>query len=376
MKKIFNNIEPFLNNLEKKSVIYALKKREISTYGSLSKKFEDKISKLTKYKYTIGLNSGSSGLFLSFKSLNTKKGDIIITSTYTFVATINSIIAADCKPWIFDVEKKNLGINLDQVSDQLKKRCYKRGKFLYHKTLKKRIVAICPVIFSGFNINYKRLKKLANRHNLKIVADSAGAIGSFNSNRHISRHTDINVISFNGNKLITTGGGGTVSTNNYQIYKKINSLSANCVTKKKYVHSDNGFNMKMTNIHAAVGLAQLKKKEHIFMKKKKICDTYLDKIKNEKLEIIYNKDNIPWVFPIIIKNVNLKKKIVKHFKKKNIILNDFWVPMHNQSFKQKLILNDFKNINYLKNKILLLPSDINLSISIINKIAKELNKFC
>ena len=112
------------------------------------------------------------------------------------------------------------------------------------------------------------------------------------------------------------------------------------------------------------------------MKKKKICDTYLDKIKNEKLEIIYNKDNIPWVFPIIIKNVNLKKKIVKHFKKKNIILNDFWVPMHNQSFKQKLILNDFKNINYLKNKILLLPSDINLSISIINKIAKELNKFC
>lgn len=376
MKKIINNnnIEPFIDNLELKNLKNALQKKEISTYGSFTKKFEDKISHFTNYKYTIGVNSGSSGLFLAFKSLNPQQDEIIITSTYTFVATINAIIASGCKPWIFDIEEKNLCINLEKLSSELNKNLVKKGKFYYHKIYKKKVIGICPIIFSGFDLDSKKLKKIAAKYNLKVITDSAGAIGLFENKKNFSNFSDINVISFNGNKLLTTGGGGTVSTNNYRIYKSIRSYSSNCTTKSKYVHHDNGFNMRMTSIHASIGLAQFKKKNKIFKLKKKISNTYLEGIKNLKIKTIFKKKDIPWVFPIIAKNFSVKNKIINYLKKDNIILNEFWIPMHDQPFKKKMILSSFDNINRLKNRILILPSDINLKLSIIKKIINRLNK--
>ena len=374
MKKITNNIEPFIGNEELKSLKNAISKKEISTYGSITKKFEDKISNFTNYKYTIGVNSGSSGLFLAFKSLKPKKDEIIITSTYTFVATINSIIASGCKPWIFDVDENNLCLNLDKLSIELEKNLVKKGKFYYHKIYQKKVIGICPVIFAGYELNLKRLKKIAVKFNLKIISDSAGAIGLFQNQKNFSRFSDINIISFNGNKLLTTGGGGTISTNNYEIYKSIKSYISNCTTKTKYIHHDNGFNMKMTNIHASIGIAQLKKKNKIFKLKKKICNTYLKEIKNIKIKTLCKKKDIPWIFPIITQNFLVKNQIKKYLKKENIILKEFWIPMHDQPFKKKMILSNFNNINRLKNRILILPSDINLKLSIIKKITDKLNK--
>ncbi len=374
MKKISNNIEPFIGNEELKSLRNAIKKKEISTYGSITKKFEDKISNFTNYKYTISVNSGSSGLFLAFKSLNPNKDEIIITSTYTFVATINSIVASGCKPWIFDVDENNLCLNLDKLSKELNEKLIKKGKFYYHKIYKKKVIAICPVIFSGLEINLNKLKKIALKFNLKIISDSAGAFGLFKNQKNFSSYVDINVISFNGNKLLTTGGGGTISTNNYKVYKSIKSYSSNCTTKSKYIHHDNGFNMRMTNIHASIGIAQLGKKNKIFKLKRKICSVYLKGIKNNKIKTLCKIKDIPWVFPIITQNSFIKNKIKNYLKENNINLNEFWIPMHNQPFKEKMIFSNFNNIDKLKNRILILPSDINLKLSVVKKITDKLNK--
>ena len=151
---------------------------------------------------------------MSFKSLKIKEGDIVLTQSYTFGATINSIVHAGGNPFLFDIYEKTLSINLEQVENYLIKDTYKKGNFYFDKKTKKRVYCICPVLSFSIVPDLKKLKHISKKYNLKIILDAASALGSKFYKKSLENFSDIVVYSFNGNKSYTSGGGGIISTNN------------------------------------------------------------------------------------------------------------------------------------------------------------------
>ncbi len=375
MKNI-NIFEPTIFIESRKKLAESLKDNQISTHSkTIINKFEANISKIDGSKKTVALNSGSTALFLSMKALGIKENDLVIMPSYTFVATANAAVLNKAQPWFFDIEKNSITLDLVQVFKTLLKKTYKKGKFYYHKKTKQRVFAICPVYTLGFIPDLIKIKKISKKFNLKIISDAACALGSKFQNKKIIKYSDAVCYSFNGNKSITSGGGGAVSTNNVNLAKKIQLFSTNYKTGN-YFHSNLGFNLRITGIHAALGLGQIKNFKKIENIKSKIYNKYLSFFKKNNFNTFYpqkNTKHIQWLNFLILKN-NIKKHIFLKAKKNKINLNYFWMPMHLQPYLKKNLKESLANTQFIWKKILVLPSSLHLSKKEFDKIFKFLEK--
>ena len=165
---MINILEPFLGEDEKRQVLLSLKKNEISTFGYFAKEFEKKSKKITNSKFNLAVNSGSVALYLAHKVCNLNSGKIVLAPSYTFVATISSIVHAGATPWLFDISPSSLCINIDQVESFLKNNTFKKNNITYlHKT-KEQVSAICVVLTFSLIPDLKKINHLAKKYNLKI----------------------------------------------------------------------------------------------------------------------------------------------------------------------------------------------------------------
>jgi perosamine synthetase len=268
VQKMKSIIEPSLTNLEKKFLLDAFKKKEISTYGEYPKKLEILISELTKSKYNLSLTSASVALYLAFKILDLKKNDLVITTSYTFAATTSSINHNQAQPLLFDISEKTFCIDLDQLENYLKNKTFKKEGYTFCKKLKKKIHSICVVLTFSIIPDLQKIKKLSKQYNFKIVIDGACAIGSYFKNLPLTQYSDIVVYSFNGNKTLTSGGGGVLSTDKKTYFQQGKLLSTNAKVNKNYEYLFPAHNFKITNIHAAIGYGQLLRYNNIILKKR------------------------------------------------------------------------------------------------------------
>lgn len=373
-----NLFEPTLPSISKKLLGECVKKNEISTYSKkIINSFEKEISILSGSKHTVAVNSGSVALYLSFKSLGIKSNDLVIMPSYTFIATGTSVIYAGGKPWLFDINSNQLTIDLKQVELALKNDTYKKGKFYYYKKTHSRIFAICPVYTLGFLPDLVKIKKIARKYNLKIIADAACALGSKYNNKKLSYYNDCVCYSFNGNKSFTSGGGGAISMNNKKIWKNCSLLSTNGKIGN-YFHKILGHNFKITGLHAAIGLGQLKNFKKIKTQRNKIKNNYLKFFKNNDLRTFFSQNNsdiIQW-FNFYFENTKQKAfKVINFMNKNKIYLSKFWRPLHLQPCIKNAIVKNQKNTNNLWEKIIILPSSNNLSYRQMNHIKSKLKIF-
>ena len=366
---------PNLSKIEKKFINQALNKNEISTYGGNVLKLEDNLNKYTGARYNLAVNSGSSGLILSYLSSGIADNDLVIMPSYTFAATANSLYHAGGVPWFFDIDKSTFCLNIKQVDNILGKTTYQRNKQCFLKKNKQRVFAITPVFTFGLLPNLNELKKVAKKYNLKIIADAACALGSkFNGKNH-SSYTDISVFSLNGNKSFTAGGGGIISTNNKKTYMTARSLATNSKTKN-YNYNDIGFNLRITNLHASIALAQLSRFNEIYKHKIKISKIYEENL--TKFKFLPKNSwckNILWFNAVIFKNKLELSKVLKLMKKKKINCANFWKPLHLQDPYKKFKKENLDFTDKIWNTILVLPSSSGLKKKDLNKIIKTLNTF-
>lgn len=364
---------PNISSVEKKIVNKAINKNEISTYGSNVLKLEEKLKRYTGSKYNLAVNSGSSGLSLAYLSSGILKNDLIIMPSYTFAATANSVYHAGGLPWFFDIDKDTFCINTKQLNQVLKKNTFQKNKQCFLKKNKQRVFAITPVFTFGLLPNLKELKKVAKKYNLKIIADAACALGSKFENKNHTDYSDISIFSLNGNKSFTAGGGGIVSTNNKRFFLKAKSLATNCKTKN-YNYSGIGFNLRITNLHASIALAQINRFIEIYNKKKRITEIYENRLKKFKFlpKNLWCK-NILWFNVIILEKKNNLSKVLKFIKSKKINCASFWKPLHLQNPYKKFKKENLDYTNEVWNKILVLPSSSNLNKLDLNEVIKTIN---
>jgi len=370
-----------------KNSIYYLKKcvneNYVSTSGNLIKQFEEKISRYTHSKYAVALNSGTSALHLALKVVGVEKQDEVIVPTLTFIATVNAVLYNNCSPIFMDCDDY-YNMDVDKVLSFLDKETIFKKNFTYNKKTKKRIYAIIITHVWGNAANLLKLVKFCKKKNIKLIEDASESLGTFykKNKSHTGTIGDVGVFSFNANKIITTGCGGMLLTNNKKYYKLTKYFSAQAKDDDIYfVHNNVGYNYRMTNISAALGIGQVNIIRKILDKKEKIKNLYIKYLKEKKWVHFFNGPNYSknnnWMNVI---QVDLKqkktslKKIINFFEKKGIQLRPAWNLNHKQKPFRSFESYKIKNAIKLYKNSLCIPSSSNLNSKDIKRIIDIFDK--
>ena len=336
--------EPYFCGNEWNYVKKTLDENYVSSIGSFVNKFEDQIKKFTKSKYVIPVVNGTEALHLSLVACGVKSNDEVLLPTITFVGTANSIIYSGAIPHFIDSEFETLGIDPLKLEKYLKKITIKKGKFYFNKKTKRRIKAIMPVHVFGNICKIDKILKIAKKYKLVVIEDAAEALGSFFKNKHAGTFGLVGCFSFNGNKILTTGGGGAIITNSKLLAKKIKHLSTTAKINHRweYIHDAIGYNFRMPNINAALGSAQIENLNKFLISKRKLFLKYCkDFSKVNDVRLIKNPEfskSNNWLNTIFIKNSSIKKrnKVLSFGQKNRIFLRPVWKPLHTLKHLNKM----------------------------------------
>jgi perosamine synthetase len=336
--------EPYFCGNEWNYVKKTLDENYVSSIGSFVNKFEDQIKKFTKSKYVIPVVNGTEALHLSLVACGVKSNDEVLVPTITFVGTANSIIYSGAIPHFIDSEFETLGIDPLKLEKYLKKITIKKGKFYFNKKTKRRIKAIMPVHVFGNICKIDKILKIAKKYKLVVIEDAAEALGSFFKNKHAGTFGLVGCFSFNGNKILTTGGGGAIITNSKLLGKKIKHLSTTAKINHRweYIHDAIGYNFRMPNINAALGSAQIENLNKFLISKRKLFLKYckgFSKVNDVRLikNPEFSKSN-NWLNTIFIKDSSIKKrnKVLSFGQKNRIFLRPVWKPLHTLKHLNKM----------------------------------------
>ena len=355
---------PSLIGNEKKYIIKSLNKNYVSSAGPDVERFEKKISRITGAKYSIAVSSGTAALHLSLKALNIKKNDEILIPTLNYIASSNATIYCDANPHFIDIEKKTLGVDCNKLEKYLLKNTFFINKKTYNKNTKRLIKAIIPTHMFGHPVNMSELAKLAKKFNLQIIEDASEALGSYYKGKHLGTFGQVGVISFNGNKIITTGGGGIVITNNKVLANKVRHLSnvAKIYKKHETEHDIVAFNYKMPNINAVLGIAQLENLKKFLKFKRNLFIKYKKNLSKFKGIIVFkeplNGKSNYWLQTLIInsKFKNIKKELFKYANIEGVAIRSAWTLMHKNKYLKRFPKMDLSNANKIQKSIINIPS--------------------
>jgi len=336
----------------------------VSSVGSFVEKFENKIKKFTNSKYCISVVNCTEALHLSMVACGVMKNDEVIVPSITFAGTANAIVYAGAIPHFVDSETESLGIDPFKLHRYLEKITVKRGNHFYNKKTKRLISAIIPVHVFGNICKIDEILKISKKYNLLMIEDAAEALGSFFKKKHAGTFGLVGCISFNGNKIITTGGGGAIITNNKSLAEKIKHLSTTAKVSHayEYIHDAVGYNFRMPNINAALGCAQMENLNKFLKSKRKLFLKYCSEFsKNTNIMIIKNPINSKsnnWLNTIFIKNLSVKtKKQILNFAHKNkIYLRPVWRPLHQLSHFKSMPRMNLDQANTIYASCINLPS--------------------
>ena len=336
-KKKFKNKKIYLHepDIKKSDHIYLKKcisENNISSTGKFIQKFEKKISNFTGSKYVVLTNSGTSALHISCLLSNIKKEEEVLVPSFTFVATVNVIKYCNATPHFVEVEHKNLNIDFIKLRKYLKKISRIQGNKCINKKTGKRIRAIIAVHVFGHPVNIKSLLEISKEFKLEVIEDAAEALGSFFKKKHVGTFGKFGTLSFNGNKIITCGSGGAILTNSKILDAKARHLVATAKINHpfKFIHSETGYNYRLSNINAAIGLSQLNRIEKMIKQKRSLYKFYQEIFLNIKYFSLIkepkdSKSNY-WLQSIIIKKTfsHLTEQIIKNLISKKIFVRSGW----------------------------------------------------
>ena len=366
-KTIYPVSIPYISQRDINSVNKVLKNGWISSDGPEVRKFESEFSKFIGRKYSVTVSSGTAALEIAIKALGIKKNDEVLIPNFTIISNALAVVKQQAKPVLVDCNLENWNIDINQLENKINK---------------KTKAIIITHIYSFAN-DMDKILKICRKYRIFVIEDAAEVIGLKYKDKKCGSFGDISTFSFYANKQITTGEGGMISVNKFDLYNKCKSLRNLCFGKlNRFNHEDIGWNYRMTNIQAALGLSQIKNINKIVKKKIMIGRQYYKNLKlNKNLTILppfisYSK-NIYWVVGILIKNKKIKSSLLAiELRKFGIMTRPFFWPMHEQQIFKKMKLfkkSKFPNSSYLARYGLYLPSYYNLNNKQIDYISSVVN---
>ena len=353
--------EPYLDETDKTQLIKTIDSTFVSSVGPLVNEFEKKVSEFTGSKYAIAVVNGTAALHLSLDIIGVKEGDEVLTQSLNFIASTNAIHQCNARPVFIDVSKETLGMCPDSLSSFLENECILTKEGCMNKKTKKILKACIPMHTFGFPCSIGEIKEICTKFNIKIVEDAAESLGSFAGSKHTATFGDLGVFSFNGNKIMTTGAGGMIVTNNKELASlaKHKAATARLEDKWNFVHDMPAFNYRLPNLNASLGISQIEKLPLLLKDKRKIALEYFNWGKengyNFKLETPGTTANY-WLNTLITKDSSERDNVLEGTNSLGVMTRPVWVPMHRLDFNKEFQSVDLSNTNWLAERIVNFPS--------------------
>lgn len=359
--------EPLLNGNEKKYLCECIDTGWIGSDGPFVRKFEEAIANYVGRKYAVAVTNGTSALELAVVALEIGHGDEVIMPTFTIISCAQSVVKLGAKPVFIDSDYRTFNMNVEDIE----------------KKITPKTKAIMVVHIYGLPVDMNPVLDLAKKYNLKVIEDAAEAIGQSYRGKRCGSFGDISTFSFYPNKHITTGEGGMVLMDDENLYERCKSLRNLCFSsdpEKRFIHEDIGWNLRMSNLQAAVGLAQLERIEEILDKKRWIGNMYQELLSdidviNLPIKNTPYAENIYWVFAITLKDDYPKttREVIKELARKGVGTRPFFYPMHKQPVFNKLGLfidESYPNSEKLYERGFYIPSGLALTEEQIREVSK------
>lgn len=339
----------------------------VSSAGPYVEEFERAVARYLGVKYAVATVNGTSALHIALKILGIEEGDEVIISDLTFVAPANAIKYLGGYPVFIDAEERYYQMNVQKLDDFLKKDCIRKNGKLIDKNTKREIKAILPVHILGGVCEIEKIVNLGQEYGLEVIEDATECLGAKYKKRFAGTFGKIGVLSFNGNKIITTGAGGMIITNDEKVAEKARYLTTQAKDDPiEFIHNEIGYNYRMPNICAALGLAQLENLDKFIERKRNIAKKYNDSFKD--LNFIKIPEEAPytfntfWLYTIYLKENSPMDRItlMKKLEEKKIQTRPLWQPMHLLPYFKDCFSLDCSTSENLKKNSLSLPCSVSL----------------
>lgn len=356
-----------------KSVTEVIKKGMMWTDGEKIREFEKMIAEYMGRRYCVCFNSGTSALHAVLQAYGVGEGDEVIVPSFTFISTCNAPLFVGAKPVFADIEEKTLGLSPEDVRQKISKNTK----------------AVIPVHYGGMPCRIKEIKKIAEEFGLVLIEDAAEAFGAEIGGKKVGTFGDAAILSFCQNKIITTGEGGAVLTDSKRICEKLKLLRSHGRKEKRgYFFSPEsgdyitlGYNFRMSEIAASLGISQFKKVKEIINKRRKIAQRFLEKLREIKeIETINPPEDffcVYQMFPVIVDNRDKRDKLISYLAEKGIVTKVYFEPVHlTRFYKEELKYRcNLPVTEKISERILTLPLYPSMTEEEIDEVVNEIKNF-
>lgn len=333
----------------------------VSYVGEFVTKFEEEIARYTGTRYAVATVSGTTALQVSLLVAGLKNEDEVITTPLTFAATSNAIVHAGGKPVFVDCEELTLGLDPSKLEEFLILNCELQGNRCINKKSKKRIAICVPVHVFGHPCQIEKIVDICNAWGITVIEDAAESLGSFVGKRHTGTFGKAAILSFNGNKIVTTGGGGMIITDDEEYATRVKYITTTAKKPHPYeiFHTEPGFNFRLPNVNAAIGVAQMQNLQFFLRKKRELAFAYKDLFEYLMIPIFHEKTGSTtnfWLNSIFMPDRKIRNSFLEYTISKGIMTRPAWVIMNKlPMFKT---LEHFPVAEKVENTLVNIPSSV------------------
>jgi perosamine synthetase len=343
----------------------------VSSVGKFVDRFELDLAKYTGAAHAIAVVNGTAALHVALKVIDVGKGDEVLVPTVTFIATANAVSYCGATPHFYDCLPNNLGVDFSKLRDYLLRNTRQSLGQCININTNKTIKAIIPMHVFGHPVDIDELLKLCKEFKIDLIEDAAESLGSFYRGRHTGTFGKIGVLSFNGNKIITTGGGGALLTNDSSLAKRLKHITTTAKIQHpwNYYHDEIGYNYRLPNLNAALGCAQLEGIDGLVSKKRKLYSVYKKTFENfDGISLISEPLNCKsnyWLQGIVIDErfEHLHDILLKSSNEAGIGVRPLWTLMHQLEIYANCPRMDLTNAESMVKRVINIPSSPTLLMS-------------
>lgn len=357
--------EPRFVGNEKKYLAECIDSTFVSSVGKFVDQFEDEVCKYTGAKHAIATVNGTAALHIALLLAGVQKEDEVITQPLTFIATCNAISYIGAHPVFVDVDKKTLGLSPEKLEHFLIRNTEMVKGVCVNKTSKRTIRAVVPMHTFGLTVEIDELVHVCQKYNLDLVEDAAESLGSFYKDKHTGTYGRLGTLSFNGNKTITTGGGGMIITNDQQLAKKAKHITTTAKIPHRwdYEHDMIAYNYRLPNLNSALGCAQMENLPKFIQSKRELAAKYDNFFKTEDVEFMvessHSRSNY-WLNAVLFKNLDERNTFLVETNDNLVMTRPIWKLMNHLSMFKKSQSGNLENAIWLEDRIVNIPSSVRI----------------
>lgn len=357
---------PIFAGNEKKYLNECIDSTFVSSVGKFVDRFEEMVAEYIGVKKAIVTVNGTNALHLALLNVGVLPNTEVITQALTFVATANAIAYANASPIFVDVDRDTMGMSPDSLRLWLKQNVsINNANQPINNTSKKVITAVVPMHTFGHACRIEEIVDICNEYHIPIVEDAAESLGCFYEGKHTGNFGKIGILSFNGNKTITTGGGGMLLTNDEDLGKHLKHITtqAKVAHPWEYAHDHIGYNYRMPNINAALGVAQMEKLDDILKSKRQIAEAYIGFFEDKNIHFCVepkdSKSNY-WLNAVILEDREQRDEFLKETNESGIMTRPIWKLMNKLEMFSTCQTSDLSNSEWLEDRVVNIPSSARL----------------